>query len=549
MRTSDVTSRVVERVLRLPPPSTRDLAVERDLRVPMPDGVDLLADRWAPARGGDGLPTVLVRTPYGRRGPFATSLVRPLAERGFQVLIQSTRGGFGSGGSFDPLRREREDGLVTLDWLVAQPWCGDSIVLFGMSYLGYVQWAVADQVPAQVKAMIPVVTESALTLEFLRKDGFSLEVPFDWGVLVATQEGRWALVRQLLEMGRRRRALWTLPLSRADVAAIGRRSDYIQDILAYDADAPRWAGIDHSGRVGDVTVPVSSIGGWYDIFLPGQLRDYKTLQAAGRPARLTVGPWSHTSAGTGTMALGEALEFGLAHARGEPPPERAPVRLFVTGDEAWRDFSSWPPPGYGPQRFHLHPEGVLSTDPPPESTPDLYRYDPADPTPAAGGIRMAIGRGIKAGRVDNAALEARDDVLTYTTAILPDDVEVIGEVSAEVWFRSSLAHADVFVRLCDVDPGGRSLNVCDGLVRLTGADDTTRATVRLWPAAHRFTRGHRIRVQVSSGAFPRFNRNPGTGEPTGTAVTLCPADQRVHHDPAHPSAVILPVKHDEGGRP
>jgi uncharacterized protein len=550
MRTSDATSHLMERVLRLPPPLTRDLVVERDLRVRMPDGVDLLADRWAPATGGGGLPTVLMRTPYGRRGVVPAALVRPLAERGFQVVVQSTRGGFGSGGSFDPLRREREDGLTTLDWLVAQPWSGDSIVLFGMSYLGYVQWAVADQVPAQVKAMIPVVTESALTLEFLRTDGFSLEVPFQWGVLVATQERRWAVARQLLEMRRQRRALWTLPLSRADVAAIGRRSDYIQDILTSDADAPRWAGIDRHERVAGVTVPVSSIGGWYDIFLPGQLRDYEALQAAGRPARLTIGPWSHTSSGTGTIALGEALEFGLAHARGELPPERAPVRLFVTGDEAWRDFPSWPPPGYAPQRFHLHAGGVLSAEPPAESAPDSYRYDPADPTPAVGGIRMPIGPSAgRAGPVDNTALEARPDVLTYTTDPLAEDVEVIGAVSAEIWFRSSLAYADVFVRLCDVDAAGRSLNVCDGLVSLRGAAETTGASVRLWPTAHRFTRGHRVRVQVSSGAFPRYNRNPGTGEPRGTAVTLRPADQHVYHDPAHPSAIILPVRDDARLRP
>jgi putative CocE/NonD family hydrolase len=545
MRTSSLTSHVIERLLRLPPPSTRDLIVERDLRVPMADGVELLADRWAPATAGDGLPVTLIRTPYGRRGVFAASLARPLAERGFQVVVQSTRGGFGSGGSFDPLRREREDGLTTLEWLVAQPWSGDSIVLYGMSYLGYVQWAVADRVPTQVKAMIPIVTESALTLEFLREDGFSLEVLFQWGVLVATQERRWATARQLLEMGRQRRALWTLPLARADVAAIGRRSDYIQDALAYGADAPRWSGIDHSAEVAAVTVPVSSIGGWYDIFLPGQLRDFKALQDAGRPARLTIGPWSHTSPGSGAAALGEALGFGLVHAHGEEPAQRAPVRLFVTGDEAWHDFPSWPPAGYAPRRFHLHSDGVLSADPPGESTPDTYRYDPADPTPAVGGIRMAVGRGIKAGRVDNTALEARPDVLTYTTAALTGDVEVVGEVTAEIWFRSSLSHADVFVRLCDVDAGGRSFNVCDGLVSLGAAAEINSAGVRLWPTAHRFKRGHRIRVQVSSGAFPRYNRNPGSGEPRGTAVSLHAADQHVYHDTAHPSAVVLPVRQQD----
>jgi putative CocE/NonD family hydrolase len=155
-------------------------------------------------------------------------------------------------------------------------------------------------------------------------------------------------------------------------------------------------------------------------------------------------------------------------------------------------------------------------------------------------VRLAIGA--KAGRVDNTKLETRADVLTYTTPVLDHDVEVIGEVSAEVWFRSSLAHADVFVRLCDVDGKGRSTNICDGLISLTNATETTCATVRLWPTAYRFKRGHRIRVQVSSGAFPRYNRNPGTGEPRATATTLRAADQQVFHDPEHPSAVILPIR-------
>jgi putative CocE/NonD family hydrolase len=288
--------------------------------------------------------------------------------------------------------------------------------------------------------------------------------------------------------------------------------------------------------VAEVSVPVSSIGGWYDIFLPGQLRDFQILQQAGRPARLTVGPWTHTS-GDGT-AINEAVEFGLAHARGERPPERAPVRLFVTGEEAWRDFETWPPSGYPERRLHLWPGGALSGEPAGASATDAYRYDPADPTPAVGGVRMVRD----SGRVDNTGLEARADVLTYTTAVLDEDVEVVGEVSAEIWFRSSLPHADVFVRLCDVDPGGRSTNVCDGLTGLTGADETTRADVRLWPTAHRFKRGHRIRVQVSSGAFPRYARNPGTGEPRATATEMRVADQTVHHGPAYPSAIILPVR-------
>lgn len=442
-----------------------------------------------------------------------------------------------AGGPFDPFRHEREDGLATLERVVKQPWFGDSIVLAGPSYLGYVQWAVADQLPPEVKAMIPQITTSALTLEFLREDGFSLETPFGWGTMVADQERPFPLVRRVLQGRKDQRALTTLPLNRADTAAIGRSYDYVQDILVHHGpDAERWAGIDHRHRVAQVNVPVSSIAGWYDIFLPGQLDDFRSLQEAGRTARLTVGPWTHLK-GDNT-AMNEALEFGLAHARGEEPPHRAPVRLFVMGEEAWRDFDSWPPVGYAPRRFHLQPGGALAEEPPAESAPDTYHYDPMNPTPAVGGVRMVSD----SGRVDNAKLEARPDVLTYTTPTLDQDVEVIGEVSAEIFFRSSLPYADVFVRLCDVDPKGRSVNVCDGLVSLTGANETTRATVTLWATAHRFKRGHHIRVQVSSGAFPRYARNPGTGEPHATATTLVAADQTVLHDPEHPSAIILPVR-------
>jgi putative CocE/NonD family hydrolase len=531
----NLTSHLIQRQLKLSPPITRDLVHERDIRVQMPDGVELLADRWAPKNGGEGLPTAVLRTPYGR-GLVGTFMSRPLAERGYQVLIQSTRGGFGSGGTFDPMRQEREDGLATLDWVVKQPWFGESIVLVGLSYLGYAQWSVGDRLPSQVKAMIPQVTESALTLEFLRKDGFSLETPFGWGVLVDGQESRWALLRQRSQAKKTQQALFTLPLAGADVAAIGHRSDYIQDILARDRDDPYWADLDHRHRVAEVTVPVSSIGGWYDIFLPGQLRDFTVLQAAGRTARLTVGQWTHLD--INSAPIEEALDFGLAYARGEQPSRRAPVKLFVMGEEAWREFDSWPPSGYSAQRFQLQPGGGLSVEPVGESAPDTYHYDPADPTPAVGGVRMVSD----SGRVDNAALEARADVLTYTTDVLQADVEVIGEISAEIWFRSSLPYADVFVRLCDVDADGRSFNVCDGLTSVTGADELSLVKVGMWPTANRFKRGHRIRIQVSSGAFPRYDRNHGTGEPRATSVTLRAADQSVYHDAAHPSAILLPVR-------
>jgi putative CocE/NonD family hydrolase len=535
-------SHLAQRLQKLGPPLTRDIVVDRDLPVPMPDGVVLLADRYAPRVDGDGLPVALMRCPYGRHG-LISGMARPLAERGYQVVMQSCRGTFGSGGTFEPMRNEREDGLATLDWVVKQPWFGNSIVLYGPSYLGHVQWAVGDKAPPEVKAMIPVVTESACTLEFLRADGLSLETPFSWGVMTDSQEKPGAMLRQFTAGPKNTRAMRALPLRDADIMAAGHRVGYVQDILAHDADDPYWAPLDHRDKVAGVTIPVSSVGGWYDIFLPGQLRDFKVLQGLGRPARLTVGPWHHMNGSGG--GVDEALTFGLTLARGEEPPSRAPVRLFVMGEEAWRDFESWPPPGYSPRSYYLQSDGGLSTTRASQGDPDRFRYDPADPTPAAGGVRM-LPRG--AGRVDNTALEERPDVLTYTTPPLEGDTEVIGEVSAEVWFSSSLRRADVFVRLCDVDPEGKSRNVCDGLTSVTtgadvaGAEQPSRVTVTLWPTAHRFKSGHRIRVQVSSGAFPRYARNPGSGEPRASATRLVAADQSVYHDPDHPSAIILPVR-------
>jgi predicted acyl esterase len=318
----NVVSHLVQRMLRLPPPVTRELTVERDLRVPMRDGAVLLADRWVPKSGAAGLPTALIRIPYGRAGMIAAQMARPLAERGFQVLIQSTRGTFGSGGAFDPMRGEREDGLDTVDWVLEQPWFGGAIVLFGGSYVGHVQWTMADRLPPEVKAMIPFVSESAFTLDFLRQDGFSLEVTFTWGVQVNGQERRWAMPRQLLQVGKHRRALYTLPLNQADVAAIGHHSDYFQNVLAHDADSPFWAVLDNSSRVGEIGVPVSSIGGWYDVFLPGTTP--RPPVAAGR--RSTGSP--HDRA-VGTHLAGRPRDDGARRGvrlRARPRPRRTTGR-------------------------------------------------------------------------------------------------------------------------------------------------------------------------------------------------------------------------------
>jgi putative CocE/NonD family hydrolase len=247
--------------------------------------------------------------------------------------------------------------------------------------------------------------------------------------------------------------------------------------------------------VKDVTAEINLLGGWYDIFLPWQLRDYRVLREAGKQPYLTIGPWAHSSNESIFYGIRESLTWLNAQLRGDRSGLRqSPVRIFVTGANEWRNFSDWPPPGVQDQRFHLQPGGALAPDLLATSEPDHYRYDPANPTPQLSGPLLAG----KALPTDNRSLEARSDVLTYTSAPLDQDLEVIGPVQADLYVKSSLEHTDFFARLCDVDLQGKSINVCDALLRIVPGrpapegDGTLRVIIDLWPTAHRFRAGHRL---------------------------------------------------------
>jgi uncharacterized protein len=533
-----------ELALGLPRATTPDFEIHRGLRVPMADGVTLLADLYRPRRAGP-MPTVLVRTPYGRRGFVAIVSSRLLAERGLQVLLQSCRGTFGSGGTLDPFR-EGDDGRATLDWIRRQPWHQGLLAVYGASYLGIANWAMAADGGPDLAAVVVAAASSDPWSQTYHGDGFSLELALGWAYIAAVQQLRGGLLHQMLFRPRLRRALQTWPLADADRKLLGTTMPYYQDWLAHaDPKDPYWDGRVFSDSVERVQAGVYLVAGWHDIFLPGQLRDFRRLRDAGRNVYLTVGPWTHFALGLTAKATRRAVDVlrgYLIEGTGMPPGE--PVRVYVSGAHEWRNMSDWPPPGMRTQNWYLHQGRHLSPRQPALSEPDAYRYDPADPTPALG------GPGLTKARVDNASLEARDDVLTYTSAPLEEPLEVIGPVSAEVYLASSRVHTDVFVRLCDVDARGVSTNVCDGLQRLSAdrpplaGDGTRRVEVELWPTAYRFAAGHRLRVQISSGAHPRFARNPGTGSGLDEYSLLLAAEQKIFHGPEHPSAILLPVGYE-----
>lgn len=530
----------------LPPVETRDVEIHRDIPVPMPDGAVLLADRYVP-RLGEDRPTILIRSPYGRAHAWGVMFGRPFAERGFQVLIQSCRGTFGSTGEFRPFHNERADGLATVAWLKRQPWFSGKFAMFGASYLGLVQWAIGDDAGPELGALALQVTTSDIRKAVYPGGAFFLETALLWTYLVDVQEKSFlsAMIEPQRAGKQILRGSHHLPLAEAAEKVVQKKVPFFEDWLAHGPEDPWWDTAIWPERVAKVSAPVALVGGFYDIFLPELLADYRRLREAGKTPYLTLGPWWHVDMRWMKAGLRESLIWFRAHLLGDKSGLRdSPVRVFVTGAEEWREFGDWPPPGYAPVRHHLHPGKALSRTPPEASEPDRYRYDPADPTPTVGGSSLSQ----LAGPRDNRKIEARPDVLVYTSEVLDRDLEILGEVRAELFVRSSLEHTDFFARLCDVDPSGKSVNLCDGLLRLTpgsvkgGEDGVRKVTVGMWATAHVFKKGHRIRLQVSSGAHPRFARNTGSGEPAGTATKLIAADQTVYHDPAHPSAVILPER-------
>ncbi|HEY7122755.1 MAG TPA: CocE/NonD family hydrolase [Ktedonobacterales bacterium] len=543
-----LTSRLLSWWMRLPPAETHDFVITRDLQVPMPDGTILYADHYAP-RTGPKLPTVLVRSPYGRRGFFGSLYGLPFVERGYQVLVQSCRGTAGSGGEFVYTRNEHQDGLATIEWIKQQEWYSGEMVMVGASYLGFVQWAVAADAGPEMKALVPNVTTSDFNLFRYQGGSVTLESMFGWSTMMTKTAATGPKLTALLMQGQNERQLEKgyahLPLVEADRVAINQTSSHYQDVITHSADDEYWKPIDFSARVGEVAAPIYLQAGWYDLFLDWQLKDYQRLRAAGRQPYLLIGPWYHGEFPSFAPTTREALAWLNAHVKGNKSGLREkPVRLFMMGANEWRDFDDWPPPAQS-ERWHLQPNGGLAPAAPPASEPDRYRYDPADPTPTVGG--NSLGSRKRMGAKDNRAIEARQDVLVYTSAALEHDLEVIGPVTADLHIRSSLEHTDFFVRLCVVETSGKSINLCDGILRLTPghpapeADGIRHIQIDLWPTAYRFRRGQHIRVQVSSGAHPRFARNPGSGEPLATATKLIVADQAIYHDPDHPSAITLPI--------
>ena len=529
--------------------------IERGVAMTTSDGVVLRADVYHPLRVAQ-TPTILVRIPFSRtvsNSLFASTIGRFWAERGYTVVIQGSRGRYDSGGRYSPLVDERRDGLETLEWLHGQPWFDGRLGMWGGSTFGYTQWAIADRLPA------PPIGHSALIVQIASTDfhrmfypggAFSLASALFWAV---RSRGDKDVVPSPEALAR---GAETLPVIDADERAVGDIGFFNDWVTHADRDA-YWQTIDGDNRTDTLQAPVLLMAGWFDPFLPGQIDDFVRIRRRARPdvaaaTQLVIGPWGHaeTVPLPGNIrnrnfrleSLAPSIPWFDHHLRASAAAgSLAPIRLYVMGANVWRDEYEWPLARARETSWYLRSDHLLTETPPERDEPsDTFVSDPASPVPTRGGAMLG-GSGV----VTQNAVEARADVLVYSTPPLADDVEVTGPVSVVLYVTTSVLSADFTAKLVDVYSDSVAYNVSDGILRQTYQPATfpttepAQITIDLWPTSQVFRKGHQIRLEIAGSNFPRFNRNPHTGEPSATARAGVPATQAVHHGPRAPSRLVL----------
>lgn len=542
--------------------------VERDVPVAMRDGTKLATHVFRP-RGEGRYPVVLMRSPYGKPDENNGDVKRYVAA-GYAYVVQDCRGRGKSEGTWDPFHYDPADGFDTQEWIGQQPWCNGQIGTTGGSYVGWTQWASAPRASRYLKAMVPIVPFGDVHSDIAYPGGaMQLALLMGWGSAV----GGVPLTPDKLQAAYRH-----LPL-RTFGTQFDKEVPYLNDWVAHPEYDDYWKqrGIDR--RHADVTAPSLNIGGWYDIFskttidLMDRVRESSHERTARRNQFVIMGPWAH---GVGVRKVGE-LDFGAQaqldigdyqfrwfeywlRGRETGVQEWPAYYLFVMGRNEWRGEHEWPlartqfTPYYLHSQGHantLHGDGTLSAmQPADDEQPDTFSYDGDEPVPTLGGNNLV---GAPIGPFDQTSAEERQDVLVYSTEPLEQEVEITGPIRLILHAASSASDTDFTAKLVDVHPDGKAYHLCDGIVRARYRHGTDRPAkllepgqherfeIDLWVTSNVFLAGHRIRVEVSSSNFPRFDRNPNSGKPFGTDTELLPATQTVFHDSDRPSHLVLPI--------
>ncbi|WP_052744229.1 CocE/NonD family hydrolase [Streptomyces odonnellii] len=505
-------------ILGIKPRSTDCLVTT--VRVPMRDGVELTAEHYAPLTDQRAA-TILVRSPYGRSFPYDVLLARVFAGAGYHVLLQSCRGTADSDGELQPMVQEAADGHDTVGWLREQPWFDGRLGLIGMSYLAYCVYALLQDAPAEVKTAVIVVGPYDFGSAFYRTGAFTVQECQSWSNLVRRPSPGIAAELPV-------DAAQRLPLQ-AGADLLGPTAPWYREWISHtDLAGQYWQPYDHHAALERFTGPTLLIGGNYDVFLPQTLEAFQTLRSRGVHTALTLGPWVHTDvvATAAATMVDESQAWFDDHLRDDAAVlSRPPVRLYVAGAEEWRELDDLPE-ATDHLTWRLGAGGSLAADG--DTGSSTFTYDPADPTPTVGGRRVAPDGGAR----DNAPREQRSDVLTFTTEPFGQPTEIHGNPNLSIKLTSDNPHADLHARLCVVDADGTSTNFSDAMLRLPVVDDPgalREAELTLDYCARRIAAGQRIRLQLSGGSFPEYDRNLGTGHAAATGTATATATHVIDH--------------------
>ena len=578
-------------------PKPFSIKFEPHIPLSLGDGTMTYVDVFRPDAPGK-FPALLQRTPYDKSSPNSRSgpvdAIRG-AMNGYAMVIQDVRGRHSSEGEFYTFVNEAEDGFNSVEWVAGQPWCNGKVGMYGVSYVGATQWLSAKAKPPSLVAIAPGVTAADYHEGWAWQGGaFELGFNLSWAVgpLVAANwdnlSRRLGLSMEgLAEVVRAKDNLTEgyLHLPTQDMPHLKNGlADYYYDWLAHPDYDDYWKKVCIQESHSDITVPSLNMGGWYDVFLGGTIGNYVGMrqngatEAARSGQRLLLGPWVHgstpidvsgefhfgTRSSSAAMDLpGVILRYYDHWLKGEDNgvADEKPVRIFVMGENVWRWEDSWPLSRAVVTNYYLHSggkanslngDGRLDTDAPNHEQPDVYAYNPMDPVPTRGGGLCCDPAFMMSGAYDQRPIEARPDVLVYSTPALEQDTEVTGPIVVTLYASSSAVDTDFTAKLVDVEPCGCARNLTDGIIRaryrkprhpasLIEPGQVYKYTIDVWATSNLFKKGHSIRLEISSSNFPRFDRNPNTGGPIGAETTLVPALQTVHHSDGYPSHVTLPV--------
>jgi putative CocE/NonD family hydrolase len=531
------------------------------LSVPMRDGVRLAANLFLPAEHAH-LPAILVRTPYGK----GTDLIpnyQAFVDRGYAVVVQDVRGRYESEGVFEQLRHEPEDGDDTLNWIASQTWSNGKIGMIGGSYLGITQWKAALRNNPHLKAIFPVVSGD---------DDYRDRYYSRGGAVKLGHRLQW-MAENLRTPGYEpdfNRFVWHLPLRTSDRAATGATSEAYQQAMNHPTFDRFWRAISTQEHLEKIRIPVFAVGGWYDNYVQSDIEAYVTLRKTTGTNRLLIGPWPHNmsykfaDADFGPEAAVPVRRLQLQWfdqwlAGKETPLTAPPLKVFVMGANQWLETQEWPPAEARPAVLYLDSNGHANTVAgdgrlrrglSPRVTEDVYTYDPRNPVPTRGGAVCCNPRVFPWGPLDQREVEGRPDVLVYTTQRLQRDLRVVGPVKVVLYVSTSARDTDFTAKLVDVFPDGRARILTDGILRLRYRKSLDRAelavpgeieeiTIDAGETANVFLKGHRVRVEVSSSNFPKFDRNANTGGSIADETRLLRANQKVYHGGARGSRVEL----------